>query len=767
MNKIISVIIIIACCKIGIAQTFQGLILNQDSIPVEYANVMVYNSDSILLGGAHTDPQGQFHIESTVPTTPPYLYRISRIGYNPIRISSKATNIGNIYLDSDTTILKGVEITRQAPVYKVKGSSIIADISGTSLRNLDNAARILQFMPGVYTEDGEYKVFGKGTALIYLNKRLLTDMSELDRLSASDISNIEIIRNPGAEYSATSGAVLKINTIRKTDDGLSLNVTSYYQQSRKSSFQELVNLNYHYGKLDVFGSLSFINFAGWQDADIVYDLTGKDRTTITGDATVATRTRRTFGKAGFDYYFNKDNSIGATYSFTYNNVGGNSTEDVTVTSTAQNRPDHQSYSSPFTRRYPSHRGGLYYSGKVKNINIDFNNDLHYQNLHENRSTREESSITGPQLITTHNDLSNLVLVSQLKISKNVLSGNLSGGAEYGHTYRKNDFVNPESVIPSQEQKMTQNKYAAFLGYSSKFGNVEVNLGLRYELLRLIYEKTAHPDNDYAKNFSGLYPNVSVSFPIDKVNISLDYSRKTTNPSYNMIDGNVIYESRNVYKSGNPALEPAFVNDFSLTASYRGLYYSFDFMRARNSIVSTFQGYGDDIVVSTYDNYPHATMITNSLAYGKRFFRCWTPRISVDVTLSNYNLYDPSLKSNKFRTPYCSFSLSNSIEFGHGIDLFIMTDYYSKGYNYGMHVDDRTLISVILSKSWNNFSIRALFNDIFRTNSRGSTTDTSVCRYYISNYYDTQNIQITLRYNLNPKRSKYKGRSVGESEVNRL
>lgn len=768
MNKSILSFIILTCYQIGLAQTFQGQVLNQDSIPVEYANVVISNSDSVFIGGTHTDGMGQFYIESIIPDVPqPYIYRISHIGYKPHIFKSSDRNIGKIYLEPDTTILKGVEIKGQTSVYRLNGSSIIADVSGTSLRNLDNAANILPFMPGVYNENGEYKVFGKGKAIIYLNKRLLTDLSELERLNSEDISTIEIIRNPGAQYSATSGAVIRINTIRKADDGLSLTATSYYQQSRKSSFQEGVTFNYHHDKLDVFGSLYFTNFAGWQDADIEYNLTGKGRTTIAGNATVATRTRRSLGKIGFDYYFDKYNSIGATYSFTYNNVGGNTNEDVTVTSTNKNTLDHQSYSSPFTRRSPSHRGGLYYSGKVKDVNIDFDNDLHYQNSHDNRITNEESSIAGQQTISTHNKLSNLVLVSQLKIAKKILSGNLNGGAEYGHTHRINDYINHESIIPSQEQRMTQNKYAAFIGYSSTFGNVEVSLGLRYELLRLAYKMTDNPDNDYAKNFSGLYPNVSVSFPINKVNISLDYSRKTNNPSYNMIDGNVIYESQNVYKSGNPSLEPAFINDFSLSASYRGFIYSFDFVRARNSIIENFQGYGDDIVVSTYDNYPHASIITNSVAYGKRFFGCWTPRIGVDVTVSNYNIYSPSLRSNKFKTPYCSFSFMNSLELKHDINLFFMADYYSKGYDHGMHLDDRTLISLRVSKRWKGFSISALFNDIFRTNKRGSTLDTSVCRYYISNYRDTQNIQITLRYMLNPKSSKYKGKSVGDSEVNRL
>lgn len=45
--------------------------------------------------------------------------------------------------------------------------------------------------------------------IIYVNGRLLRDLSELDQLKSEDIKNVELITSPGARYDASVKAVIR------------------------------------------------------------------------------------------------------------------------------------------------------------------------------------------------------------------------------------------------------------------------------------------------------------------------------------------------------------------------------------------------------------------------------------------------------------------------------------------------------------------------------------------------------------------------------
>ena len=69
--------------------------------------------------------------------------------------------------------------------------------------------------------------------------------------------------------------------------------------------------------------------------------------------------------------------------------------------------------------------------------------------------------------------------------------------------------------------------------------------------------------------------------------------------------------------------------------------------------------------------------------------------------------------------------------------------------------------------WKNFTFDILFNDIFRSNKNSYSTLSPACTFHTSQYYDTQNIQINVRYRLNTTRSKYKGSDAAGEELNRM
>ncbi len=144
---------------------------------------------------------------------------------------------------------------------------------------------------------------------------------ELDRLSAANIRHVEIITEPGAEYDATYSAVIKIKTVKKQGDGFSLGYRQTYQRNHQDSHREVLDLNYRYHGLDVFSTLYYSLFQGYQVQENDNRLYGKTLMHIKENLTIRDKSTYLSGSLGFNYVFNDRHSIGATYEGNINPYG--------------------------------------------------------------------------------------------------------------------------------------------------------------------------------------------------------------------------------------------------------------------------------------------------------------------------------------------------------------------------------------------------------------------------------------------------------------
>lgn len=207
----------------GIGRTLSdihGVILDVSKNPIAYANVVLMDTDSAFINGCTTDDKGEYSI-SNVPSEGAML-KVSAIGYNTkvVRISPSFIP-DTLILDHRSYQLDEVTIKSSKPRQTLSKGGIVTSVKGTVLSIAGNALDVLAQMPGVRVEDGDVSVFGKGTPLIYINGRKLTDMGELSRLSSKEIESVEVLNNPGARYSAETKSVILIKTIKKSGEGLS------------------------------------------------------------------------------------------------------------------------------------------------------------------------------------------------------------------------------------------------------------------------------------------------------------------------------------------------------------------------------------------------------------------------------------------------------------------------------------------------------------------------------------------------------------------
>ena len=194
------------------------------------------------------------------------LLRVSFIGYETQTLPAEPEL--QIMLKSDTTMLSELVVNGNLPQIRLRDDAVVATVQNTVLSKAGTGNDVLKRLPAITGDDGDFTVFGKGKAKIYINNREMRDPSELDLISSSDIKEVEIIHNPGAKYDASVKAIIRIHTMRKVGDGFSFDVRSTYYQSYSVDLRQQLNLNYRYRGWDLFATVSHNRSAYFQDSDM-------------------------------------------------------------------------------------------------------------------------------------------------------------------------------------------------------------------------------------------------------------------------------------------------------------------------------------------------------------------------------------------------------------------------------------------------------------------------------------------------------------------
>lgn len=224
------------------AKEIEGVVVDADSIPVEFANITAFANDSVV-GGGITDANGLFRIEVDSDCNK---VRVSFVGYDDVVLSSISRDMGRIILKQTSTTLQ--EIVVKAPLIRREADRIVLNVAANPLSANKDAQELLKTAPGVWATDDRLSIYGQGGTSVYIDDRKVNMsgnqlMTYLKSIQSSSIATIEIIPKAGAEYSAdSSGGVIRINLKRNRVDGLNgsagLNVTAgEYKQWINSSLK--------------------------------------------------------------------------------------------------------------------------------------------------------------------------------------------------------------------------------------------------------------------------------------------------------------------------------------------------------------------------------------------------------------------------------------------------------------------------------------------------------------------------------------------------
>ena len=750
-----------------------GTIIDEQGHPVAYANIALLSlSDSTLLCGGVSNESGYFAVPYEQESL---LARISYVGYKTIYRLCHQPEVGTIRMQPDNYTLKGVVVQGERPKVVLQGNSLMMNVEGTVMERLGTAEDVLTRVPMIAKRGEGFEILGKGTPLIYLNNRKLTDLNELRNIQSDNIRSVEVIQNPGARYDASVNAVIIIRTKRAAGEGLGVELTSWSRKGHGYANNERINLTYRTGGLELFANLFGAYNKNWSRGEFEQTVYADTLWTITNRQENTERNPYFEGRLGFNYQVNDNNSFGGFYQHVYDYMKISSVYDDDILFDG-NVYDHlQNNSVKRGELTPRHQANLYYTGKIGQFAIDFNADYTFRKQRNRNQQQELSEKDMDRDVNTENLTRSKLLAEKLFVSHPLWKGQIEVGEEYTNTHWKNRFDNQEGYIDNSNNEQHEQAIAPFMELRQRLGSVQLSAGLRYEHVESEYFVDGLRRNDQCRTYNDLFPSVAASTSVKDFQFSISYSKRTTRPSYWQLSSDVTYENRLNLQMGNPYLKPIKYHNLNTTIMWKWLYLTMNFAHCVDPILYTADSLPGDSKVNfvTYKNYDHADWLTVTLGAQKNVKlgheATWTPQYNV-------SLMKPWFKTEflgeqkRFNHPMLVLQLGNIVTLPY--DWLLQADFNLHTYGYQQNVwfnSTNAMLSLSVSKDFfkRRLNVKLTGNDLFNSGINRFTLYSNRMMFQKMEDNDSRCIQLSLRYRFNVTPSKYKGTGAGNAEKNRL
>ena len=548
-------------------------------------------------------------------------------------------------------------------------------------------------------------------------------------------------------------------------------VTSDTWKNNKWSNYNDLTLNYRTGGLEVSANVALDNGHYSNDQDLYQELhIKKDFFNVHADLPVRNSWTELKYKAGLSYDFNTNHSIGLSFS----------SQKIFYEGFKSDMKQHYLKNEAFDgnvrlttdiseKDKPVWELNGYYVGKAGKLGIDLNTTVLRRESEKNNKQVELSERYLNRTITTLTNEDRRMVAGKLVLTYPVWKGELSGGSEATSTKSYGHNVNQEGIIPETDNEMEEKNIAGFAEYEFQLGQWRLNAGLRFEHVKADYYSFGEWQQEPSRTYNDWFPNLSVIWQKDKWSAQLSYSKRITRPPYGMLTSMIIYDSRMFYEGGNPLLRPSVRKSIDLNLTYSWLTFVAGFTRENDLFTHIGRVYDEDREIAIFQpvNFDHQDRVYATLVASPKF-GFWQPTATLHYYQQMFDAeaYGAPKKLNK---PEFSFDLKNWFVINPTMKALVHTNYSGSNHWAFMYRGSNFAVNARLQKSFfkERLSCTLYANDIFRTSKTKMTTYYAIGLTDQDVYSYTQCVGLTLSYNFNASRSKYKGTGAGNAEKSRL
>lgn len=640
----------------------------QETLPM--ATVQLQKVGTSGVTGGMTDADGFFEFRNLDMAT--YDMTISYVGYTDKKLKVTLSNenpskrFKTIRMGEDEGLLQEVTVVGKRTSLQMDVDKKVFLVNESAHTDGVSASDILKDIPSVDVDaEGTVTLRNSEAVEVRINGKAAGLSGDgqgdiLEQLPAGSIEKIEVITNPSAKYSAESSAGI-INIVMKSNHNLGAygSVGAGVRVPWKSDLGGSLNANLNYGseKVDVMASAGFFNNSSSGDGFTNRYRYGADTTFLFQSQENDFEMTSGFLRLAIDYKFDKKNVLSLS---TMGSLSARERDNEMIYRSGTYFDNLENTKNVYGRNTYSKP-----EGKMYNVSLEYKHKFNTEGREITSSAgisnviREEDAVYDqisfgqfPLGAPTVSSVQNLnkdeytrLITVQLDyvtpmLEKSKLETGLSGnfttsGSEVESSLKKDADSEFEPLYGQYNDFLfCPSTYAAYASWSTSWGKLKVNAGLRGELLDIRWEQKLTDEKFHKDPIFNLFPSFFLSYPLtSSCDLQFSYTRRTNTPrSFYFNPYHNVSDSANV-SFGNPDLEPEYVNSFEA-----GFIKSFSehtisasaYYKRTTDVIQSYNWMEGNVMNRTYANTANSQSSGIDLVLKDRFGKFLSLTSSVDL-----------------------------------------------------------------------------------------------------------------------------------------
>ena len=587
-------------------------------------------------------------------------------------------------------ILDSITVTARKPLIVRKADRYIINVENSNLANGYSGMEVLQRAPGIWVKpNGAIQITGGQPVTVMIND-IVQRMSPMElaeylkSLRSEDISKIEVIANPPAEYEASSsGGIVHIILKKARARGISGTLSSRYtQQGNRPVAASGAGIDYKTNNLYVFGTYNFTKEQSQYTGSTATSY--PDNTYINNTGTRDNNNTRHQYRAGMVY-----------------DISPRQTVSIQHTGTANSLVQH--FYSAIDYQLPSGKGtGDANTNWLRHpwfsstsVNYNWNTDTlgsfvkligDYARASKKESNTLASAYSDPSLTNsfrTHTPSSTDLYSIQTDFSKVLPAKNtINAGLKYVQTNRHNivlaesreNEIWVKNPAGSNDFRYNESLLMAYATAEKKWNRTSLKIGLRAEQT---WSKgiSVTSGESIRRDYFSLFPSLFIDHALNgqKGNsVRFNYARRLKRPAFNDLNPYRLQTNDYAVLTGNPNLQPQFTHNFQAGFVWHREWSAEIYYRlTSNFIAQTASTVNNRVIEHMAKNFPRNIEFGLSLSLPLNIAKGWR----AENNLILYHDYS-DLNDQQIRRTSVSLRTSQSYQWKKVVDIDMFAEYNS-------------------------------------------------------------------------------------------
>lgn len=687
-----------------------------------------------------------------------------------------------------TELIKEVVLNSKKKVFETDKGKLIFNVQNQATNAGQTALDILKKLPGVSVGQNDEIMF-RGSAgvnimidgkMMYLSGNQLADY--LKGMSAEDISKIEMITTPSAEFDASGNAgIINIVPKKNLKKGYAVDLRSSVSKGKYFMTNQNISASLRGKKISVHGIFDYNTPHSFSQ--------NQSGNTISNNGNILNLKRENqwiykvkyyTWRFGGDWQFLPKHSFGIAYHGYFDDFKSTNNSFL---KTIDNQGNTQSnILSENNLKEPYHYDAINanYTYKIDSLGKKITADANYtsyRNFSDGLMTTQnyssDGSFASEKWQKSHQP--GFVKIISVKADANLpfKKFSLKTGLKYAEVTNDNryrfdslyagNYVEIENM--SNHFKYKERIFATYFSGSKTFGKTNIEAGLRMEYTNADGE-TVKQNIANKWQYAKLFPSLAIEQKINDDNkIDFSLSRRINRPSYTELNPVRWYTDQYFYWSGNPDLVPELAWVYNLTYSLKNKYiFSASYNQGINYISRKLSVDDNGATKTQSANFGkrHRWDFTASVPFKPTKF--WDVQLFTDLS---YTFYPISVLSGEKRLSLWSVIATLQQDFTLPNDFTVnLASYFFSPEMRGIYTTKTAgFVNFGIKKSFFEKKLIAQFSvsDIFNTNRYRATSQTDITDYYYNDKPFSRVFSLSLKYHFGGELIKSSTKKTEEQE----